>query len=541
METQDMPTNQQANTNTSGDNLIHPGSSPGAYQPVSQPVELVSQTPPVPQQPMDSTPQAPQAPQAPQVPQPEQPLAQPVATPTPGMSTQAPPLPGAEPTPAPINEALPQPAAAVPARPKKRKQRQKRNIKKLLLGTLAVLLLAGGSALAYFMWFKQSDPAPQPAAPQPAIQEVAPLAKDGLFYQVGQKIIKYDVKKKEKTILTDKLPENTEVIDFYTENDTWRAYAQTNSGEEVKIYYLEGGKDPKEVYAKKKSISSVADAKSKQVAYTEVHDPISGPNAVNVNRHFLQKSDEDPVLIAESEPQEAARVSEPENDIKQLNWGVNDISPDGTKVLFRYAHWYGDGPVNGVLEYDIATKKTRLVSKEGFASYDRTGKVIIEATNYSGVGGFDAQTPLRLALRLEAEPGKLKDVLTVNNLDWATVVRQEPIGDYFAVFRRGPQYTPIDHWDKVLFDGLYRVESPSEFKKVEVKDLPSDKFDISMIGEAPGQEDLRCFGVLLTAKSEAGQEDAPVNYRFGKVCSEEGQVLAYEEVEAATAQIMKPL
>lgn len=162
MENQDMPTNQQANTNTSGDNLIHPGSSPGAYQPVSQPVELVSQTPPVPQQPMDSTPQAPQAPQ---VPQPEQPLAQPDVAPAPGLPIQSPAPAVAEPTPAPTDETLPQSHAAIAAAPaKSKKQRKKRNTKKLLLIMLAVLLIAGGAVLTYIFLFMKSEPAPQPVA-----------------------------------------------------------------------------------------------------------------------------------------------------------------------------------------------------------------------------------------------------------------------------------------------------------------------------------------------------------------------------------------
>lgn len=523
MDNQFKPANQQPNTNSPDDNLIHPGSAPNAYQPTPRPVE------PDPK-PVEPTPQPVQAPQ------PEQPVAQaqPAAAPSFDVPVQAPPA--AEPTPS--SEAVPREeavAAAAPTKPKK-----KRNTKKILLTAFALLLIVGGAALAYFFVFNTSEPA-QPVVTQPAPKETVPIAKDSIFYQAGQRIVKYDTKKKQKTDLTDKLPAATEVIDFYTEGDTWRAYAQTTGSDEMKIYYLESGKEPQEVYAKKRFVAAAANAKSKQVAYTEVFEADDRPEAVNVNKHFLLKESGEPVLLAESEPQRGAAGGDPKNDIKQLNWGVGSFSPDGSKLMFNYTKWYGHGPLNGSLEYNISTKQTRLVTSEGSAQYDSKGQVFVERTNFTGLGWLETQTPLQLTLRKEVSPGTYEEVLVVSNNRWASLTYQSPHGAYLVAYARGPQY-PAE--GSSVFDGFYQTVKPNELKKVEIKNLPpANEYAISEIGKAAEQADVQCFGVLLIDNKATVQEGVPATYKVGKVCSDEDQALTYEEVETITvpANTTQPL
>lgn len=495
MDNQFRSAGQKPSTNSSDDNLIHPGSPPNAYQPVPQPAEPVSQ-------PAEATTDTSSDQQA-------------------QTSTASNPTPAGEPL--VRQEAATSPA---PAKPKK-----KRNTKKLLLTVFALLLIGGGGVLAYFFVFNKSESAQPAATPQPAAQEVIPLAKDSIFYQAGQKIVKYDTKKKEKIELTDKLPADAEIMDFYTEGETWRAYAQTVDNDSVKIYYLENGKELQEIYSKKRFIVAAADAKSKLVAYTDVFDNNTEANAEKVNKHYLLKADGNTVLLGESELADVSQVGQARNDLKQLKWGVGDISPDGKKIIFHFIPWNSDGRIEGNLEYDINSKNTRLVSSEGVARYDHQGELILEKTNMRGLGSFDAQTPLQLTLSKEIENGKFDDTLVVSNSEWASLAYQNP-GSYFASYKRGPRYTQDG---SSVFDGFYQTIKPNEFKKVEIKNLPpTNEYAVSEIGKASEQADMQCFGVLLINNSATVQQDVPATYKIGKVCSDENQALAYEEVETVT-------
>lgn len=277
----------------------------------------------------------------------------------------------------------------------KPKNHVKRGRRRAILSIILLILLVGGVS-AYFY----SRPDSYDDQSVNIIENADNVKADTkLFTQLNQKITSYDVTNKTSTVVTNEVPKNATVLDFYYDNrdGSWRYYAEQNSANNAKsqIYYADNISEPKLV-TEQTSLSDVeANAEQRVMFYQTLPDQ----NKSTTMKTYQVNYNADPKLIYES-----SKYGEKDNDnsLKAPTYFLADISPNAAKILFQKASclFCDGGPTNELFELDLKSMKTAVINDSNHpaekAFYTTDGAVIAAETNLGGLGQPPAKAEINI-------------------------------------------------------------------------------------------------------------------------------------------------
>lgn len=373
---------------------------------------------------------------------------------------------GTEPpvNPLPEIQAVPQ-VPVVPEQPKNSK-------KKRILLIIAVVLLVAAGAAAY--WLLRADKEPQKAAVTNETTQTAEQIKelpDRFNFQVGSKIASYDPASKKQETYTSSLPLGADVIDFYANSATWRAYYSTTDqeGSVYSYWYLEKGAEPQKIATAEFSYAT-ANAKQQIFAYTEIFNLEQNATAdKKVNRTYVvQNGKTDEVWRSKQ-----GLTDVPKTDLLSSLYYVNGISGDGSKLLFSSVRcFYCDGggtPTS--FELTLADKSTKVIvtsNMQGGIKYDDDGKSFLASeTDDSALGGPTGPADVKVT-RYSAPGATGEVVLSASSTKWDSVSYSEDLSTIFGT-------KVVDQTSyKQSVEGYYRVGVEDSLTKLTITGLSND-------------------------------------------------------------------
>lgn len=409
-----------------------------------------------------------------------------------------------------------QPAA--PLAPKKSK-------KKLMLVLLLVLLLGGGAAAWYFLKPKQSaTPNSNNESKQPS-EEVTTVDATHA-YRFGDKIIAYDAKTKKSEILVSKLPQYTELEDFYIDASTWRLYYSQTGDTSTKVFLAERGKEPQQVLDVKDISRVAANADKQVVVYMTYPTGITDAKS-STSRTFLLKDGQTKEIYTSNPTNFTGADSI--TDLKSNLYNPREISADGSKVLFgRNTCYQCDGPpLASAFELDIATGKATLVHENksnGGVSYAQPekGGFIIYANKNNNLGPLEGPY-IETVSHLKAIGGTPETIFSVSDNAWSNAT-YDPDVTLIAVDVRDVGYGDTTN---TKFDALYIRKGAAipNLEKISIAGMPANT-RVDRLGKVKNGCQLISFTNMWTNATTTQVA------KVGVLCSDNQSKYNYTELQS---------
>lgn len=401
-----------------------------------------------------------------------------------------------------------QPLAATPAQQPRRKT--KKRIISIIMGLIVI-----GAALGYYK-MTQDKVAPQTVSQQPqsAVNKSDANAAElpnRLKFQLGNKILSYDLATKKQEVVTASLPEKTRVLDFYQDSQTWRAYYEVSGDTKTSYWFIEKDAQPVQLATVSFSFAR-ASAKQRLLAYTTTYS-IDDKATVDekTSRTYVVQNGK-ATEIWRSAAQSSGSDSLARDDPKSPLFLVSDISGDGSKLLFDRANClYCDGGSSATsFELKIATKTTQKVmtsTKNGDAVYGSDGvSILASETDDSGIGG--PVGPADMTITHFAKAGASGVVqLSVSSTAWGHI---DFAKDYSAMFAYKPT---ADISSNNLLEGFYSVGGSTNagLKKQTLAGLPAG----FLPSQLSGLISKACYGAVL---NQSNQSNTKITKQVGTFC-----------------------
>jgi hypothetical protein len=334
---------------------------------------------------------------------------------------------------------------------KKTKSRRSRRRKKLFLALL-LIIACGGTYLYLNVFNKETKQTVVAPASSPS-NESQP-AETRLFFQLANKVISYDTDSKKIEQITDKLPETAGVIDIYSDQDSWRLYAENYVEAEgvTQIIYMDSNTDPKVLSTETEISFAVANAEHNIVAYSQ-YPNIEGTPPLPTRTIVIGKDNrKSTVYTSGLLAEDSAKLG-----LKDPLYSVTDISSDGKRLLYNRANCiFCDGGATATsFELDLATNRATQVyiskKKQGDIKYYEDGYLVRE-TDHSALGMIEGNY-IESYLMLDKIGSPPKSIFQANEKNWA-YIDFDKNHNLIYVENRAVDYRQTG---KTSFGGLYEL------------------------------------------------------------------------------------
>ncbi len=361
-----------------------------------------------------------------------------------------------------------QTTVSMPSPPEKHSKMTRK--KWLLVAGLAFGCVLIVGAVSYLL-FKKDTSAPQAKNDMlndtVADKAVFENATNNLFFQAGSKIIAYDTTNKTPVTVSDALPEDSSILDFYAGAEGWRAfYLETiKSGDNepsiLSLKFVENGEPAKELASQTAFFWPKANAREKVVAYSTTPQIYNEDTGDNTTKTYYSKDLAEPQLVYESDRYNFDAQKVPPYSVRDPHFVLSDLSPDGNQALFaRYRCFDCDAfPGGSYVEFDFTSSAMRPVDLGGASEtselqYDKTQKarfLLNEFVNPSYQGGIGDYSGFGMKLSRFDSPAQKALIFEEENDNWQL---DPPVSPDLSMIAYGVYDNPGE-WTPAHIEGVY--------------------------------------------------------------------------------------
>lgn len=394
----------------------------------------------------------------------------------------------------------------------------KKSKKKLLIVILIILLiLIAGAISAYFILKDDSSE----DSMTPIMSEISEETSDEqtkLFMQFDQKIIAYDTVTKQSSVITDKVPEESTVIDFYYgSDDEWRYYADDFN----KIYFSDESSNPKVVADAAQYV--VANAEKRIFAYEEV-----GALKNSASKTYLSTDNDKPELVYESRKNDYDPDKEISSDPKSFLYVIRDISSSGDELLYQQNPCFECGgiglrPYFNSFKLNLKTKKTEVINKSGEGAqpfyFNDDDQVILIKDKTTGFGSSNLS--LNVTTYLFDKNAGLSEIFKINDNKTLSYSLSHN-GDFATTQLKGKNYNNEE--SNILPGELYYLDG----NKTETLKSNLERYEY-ILGSSAGD----CVAAGFEDRALIN-DDFVYKYSVGVICKDDSGVYTYNALENVT-------